>query len=246
MSGYDSGKRSCSTTDGASKKTIEIKIVEDGVQSGTSEVQTNATRTTPGTGVGIRRSRTSIVSLAHHQLRRRESAMSLFTLTASSEQKRIGIDYLNKLYEEKVREQDEYTSLLRESSKLVAAQKQQQQASRTPSGSFSFASNSGYKRRYSANTPTLAQSTNQLLAKEEIQIKSESTSAAFSFASILFVGLQFIALVLVRAGFLSKRVVNNLKQNLRIYTFILVLFIVISAAILFSLLKLFNKLKNKT
>lgn len=179
--------------------------------------------------------------------------MSLFALTASSEQKRIGIDYLNKLFEEKVRDQDEYTSLLRESSKLVAAQKQPPH--RTPNGSFCFVADNNYsKRRLSANTPTLAQSTNHLLAKEETlnrlrrrqEEEEREPTTLSSLVAFLFVELNLLAVLLVRAGFVSKRVVVKLRQNFKIYLFIFVLFAVIAAACFFSLIKLFNKINNKT
>lgn len=270
------------------KRRIEIKIVDDSApptqSTSTLEPAQSSSLLRASTSVGSclvssgsssslavassqRKSRPSIVSsLAQHQIRRRESTMSLFSLNASSEQKRIGIDYLNKLYEEKVRDQDEYTSLLRESSKLVAAQKasgggQSSSVNRTPSGSFCFVSQeANCIRRLSANTPTLAKSTSQLLAKEEIflarrraaeQLEGRNSKDASAMSSGKFSGLfgtflfalNILVVLLVRAGFVSKRVVVNVRNNLKIYLFILVLFSVISTACLFSFLKLFNKIK---
>lgn len=247
------------------RKKIEIRIVNDNNEDETNKPAINPSielSPRPAIASSMRKSRTSIVSLAHHQLRRRESALSLFALTASAEQKRIGIgmDYLNQLYEEKLRDQNELSSLMQSSSRIV---KQQQQAAinRTPSGSFSLISSSTRNsatnssiylpRRMSNTTTTLAQSTNHLLAKEEMDAKRsaeqqvDESLTVYNVFFLLFKALNFIILLLVRAGFVSKRVLKNLKQNFKIYLFIFILFSVILAAVFFSLLKLFNKLKNR-
>lgn len=112
------------------RRKIEIKIIDDNaVPAASAPICDVSSWRSNALASALRKSRSSIVSLSQNQLRRRESALSLFSLTTSAEQKRV--EYLNQLYEEKVREQDEYTSLLKAGSRLV-------QRHRTSNGSFSL------------------------------------------------------------------------------------------------------------
>lgn len=224
----------------ATKSIIEVKIVEDDDTINNNAVDQVSSKL---------RKRSSLANFAQFQNRRRES-LSLFTLTSSKQKK---LDYLNKLYDEKIREQDELNNLLKTSSKLLASSQKQKKLN-SPTSQICFTTNTyeAYciNKRRSSNVNLAQQSTNNLMFldnddnnRRRSSFDSDNISPVKDLAAPE--RLNFFVLMLLRAGFISKRVIRNFKQNIKIYLFILFLFSVILASILFSLFRLVNKLKKK-